>query len=130
MRRERRVEDVAQVLLLVVDHEARLEIAGEHLRRVVLHRPRAPRAAGDHLPGALEVDAHRGREHERLRDAEVVDRDRDLVRELAGLPRAVPADVHDRLPERLEQRPRALDVDVVAADHDREARLDRTDLAA
>src|SRR5512132_1065607 len=36
---ERVVEDEAEILLLQIDHEARPEVAGEHLRRVVVHRP-------------------------------------------------------------------------------------------
>src|SRR5206468_7328407 len=123
------VEHEPQILLLQVDHEAGTEIAGEHLWGVVLHGPRGARATRDHLPRALEVDALRFCEDEGLRDSEVVDRDGDLVRELAGLSRAVIADVHDRLPERLEERHRALYVRGVAADHDREPRLDRADLA-
>src|SRR2546422_8954317 len=105
--RERALEDETEVLLLEVDHEARPEVPGEHLRGVVLHRPRGSRAAGDDLPGALEIDALRLREHERLGDAEVVESHGDLVRELASLPRAVIADVDDGLAERLEERHRA-----------------------
>src|SRR2546426_9002363 len=55
--RKRALEDEAEVFLLEVDHEARPEVPGEHLRGVVLHRPRGSRAAGDDLPGALEIDA-------------------------------------------------------------------------
>src|SRR3989442_7396984 len=61
---ERVVEDQAEVLLLKIDHEARTEVAREHLRRVVLHRPGRSRAAGDDLARALEIDALRFRSEE------------------------------------------------------------------
>src|SRR2546426_4635729 len=124
------VEHQAKVLLLKIDQEARTEIAGEHLRRVVLHRPRGARAPRNHLPGPLEIYALRFREYERFGDAEVVDRDGDLIRELAGLSRTVTADVDDGLPERLEKRHGAFRIIFFAADHDREPRFDRADLAA
>src|SRR2546430_14117926 len=93
-----------------LDHEAGAENAGKHLGRVVLHGPRGPRATRDHLPGALEIDTLRLREDKRFRDAEVVDRDGDLVRELARLTRAVIADMHDRLSGRLEEWHRAFGI--------------------
>src|SRR2546426_8785546 len=127
---ERVVEDQAEVLLLKIDHEARTEVAREHLRRVVLHRPGRSRAAGDDLARALEIDALRFRENERLGDSKIVDGDGDLVRELAGLARAVIADVDDRLAKSLKERHGALHVGLVPADHDREPGFDRTDLAA
>ena len=127
---ERVVEHEAQILLLKIDHEARTEITGEHLRRVVLHRPRRAGTARDDLARALEIDALGFREDKGLGDAEVVDGDGDLVRELAGLARAVIADVDDRLAKSLEERHGALHVGLVPADHDREPGFDRTDLAA
>src|SRR5438093_6625595 len=127
---ERVVEYEAQILLLKVDHEARAEVTGQHLRRVVLHRPRGAGAARDDLASALEIDPLGFRKDERLRDAEIVDGDGDLVRELAGLTRAVIADMDDRLAKSLEERRGALQVGLVPADHDREPRFDRTDLAA
>src|SRR6266568_2186325 len=124
------IEYEPQILLLQVDHEAGTEVAREHLRRVVLHGPRGARTTRDHLPRTLEIDALRLRENEGLRYAEVVDGDSDLIRELARLARAVIADVHDRLSERLEEGHRALHSRFVATDHDREPGFDRADLAA
>src|SRR4026208_1977149 len=100
---ERVVEDEAQILLLQIDHETGPEVSGTPLRRVVVHRPRGSRATGDDLARLLEVDALRRGEHERFGHTEVVDGDGDLVCELAGLARAVIADVHDRLAQSPEE---------------------------
>src|SRR2546428_10920908 len=57
------VEHQAKDLLLKIDHEARKEIAGEHLRGVVLHSPRGARATRNNLPGPLKSYALRFHEY-------------------------------------------------------------------
>jgi len=62
---------------------------------------------------------------ERFRDEDGLRADEELVRELDGLPGGGGADVEHRLRHRLEQRPRLVDVVLVAAHDDRASPLRR-----
>ena len=90
----------------------------------------AGQAAAEHLQRGLHVHAVRLEEDDRLGEQLDVAGDDQLVRGLDGLPGARGPDVHDRLADGVEHGLGGLEVGGLAADHDREAALDRAGLAA
>ena len=118
------------VLDEVFDKEPRLEVALQHPRRVVGERPRSSCPAANRRERALEVEAGAIGVQQRLADTDHAGPNQDLVDHLGVLPRARRALMHDRLAEEVEQRPQAPDGRRVAADHDRERSVSRSDVTA
>ena len=116
--------------MVQVDPEPGREVVLEEVAPAHLHDAVGGEPAAEHVEDPLGLDAGLGAEHERLAHGRDRDRDDDLVAGLDDLPRAVLADVDDRLAEHLEQRPGAVEVGLLPADHDRQRALARADVAA
>ena len=104
----------------MLELEQRLEVVREHRAALELQHRRVGRAGAHHLEHRLEVDALAPGDHERLRERRAVDGGDGVGDHLDLLAAPHLADVHDPLAHRLEQRPRALDVLLRAAGHDRQ----------
>jgi hypothetical protein len=113
-----------------VDAEARLERAGQHVLPLLVEHLGAGQAAAEHLHRGLGVDAVRLEEDERLGERLDVRGHDELVGGLHRLAGAVRADVHDGPADHVEDRLGGLEVVRLAADHDRQGRVDRPLLAA
>ena len=110
--------------------EAGLEIALDHALAVDLKNTRRGESAHQRLANASRIGAGLGSEHQRL--AYRLDRqgDDDLVGDLGRLSVAIAADKGDVLAHEREDRLDPLERALGAANHDREARGLRADLAA
>ncbi len=87
-------------------------------------------ACADRLEHPRRIEAARLRKRERLGRRLERERDRDLIGELGHLARARRAHIGDAFAEMIEERPRALEGDALAAHHNRERALDSAGLAA
>ncbi|MCX6907735.1 MAG: hypothetical protein NTY01_06795 [Verrucomicrobia bacterium] len=119
-----------EVFVLEAGFETGTEIASDGARGEVGEHPRAGRAAGDDLAGFFQVEAGGFGEGESFGHRAEVDRAEDLVDGFCNLAGAVRPDVEDGFAEPLEQRQRASEGFLVAADHDGERGLDGAFLAA
>ena len=124
-----RLERDVQVLVVQVHPEAGREVVLQEVAPAQLHDAVRRQAAAEHVENPFRVHAGLGAEHQRLGHGLDGQRDHDLVARLHGLPGARSAHVHDRPTHRLEDRACALEVVLVAADHDRQRSLARTHVA-
>src|SRR6202451_4036045 len=128
--RTRSLQREVQVLLMQRNAEARLEIALDHAFAVDLENAGCGESAHQRLAHAGRSGAGFGGEDERLTDGLDRQGDDDLVRDLGRLSVAIAADKRDVLAHEREDRLDLLERALGAADHDREARRLRADLAA
>ena len=110
----------AQILLVQLDAEARVEGALDHPLAMHLEDARRGEATHQRLAHLGRVGAGLGREHQRLGHRLDVERHDDLVGDLGGLAVAVAADQRDVLAHQLEQRLYPLERGLGPADHDGE----------
>ena len=122
--------DDAKIFVVQRDSEARLECSIEHVLLLLVQHLRAGQAAAEHLESGRGVHAVRLEEDDRLGERLDVRGDDELVRRLDGLARSAGADVDDGLAHHVEVGLGRLEVVRVAADHDRQRRVDRAGLAA
>ena len=125
------LERDVEVLVVQVDAEARREVVLEEVaagaspsRGWRRGRRRARRGSSSGSTPALEPSTSASL------TAAIVSATTTWLQALTTCPAPVLADVDDRLAEHLEQRLRALEVGVVAADHDRQRALLGADVAA
>src|SRR5580692_7937084 len=128
--RTRSLEREVQVFLVERNAEARLKIALDHALAVDLENAGSGESTHQRLTDASRVGAGFGGEDERLADGPDGQSDDDLVGDLRRLSVAVAADKRDVLAHEREDRLDLLERAFGAADHDREARRLRADLAA
>ena len=107
-----------------------IEIAVHHLRREVVENPALRGALADRAEHRLEIEPRLVAVEQALAHADDRAREHDLIAHLRVLSVAGAALVHDVLAHRLEERHDAIDRVLVAADHDRERRVSRADVAA
>jgi hypothetical protein len=132
VRRRRFVRD-PQILLVQLRPKARHVVPLEHALAVHLEDAARREAAEQRLPDERRIDASFARKRHRFAHAGQRAADRHLIADLAHLARArLGAHVHDPLgiAHALEHRPHLRKRGHIAADHDRERRVDRADLTA
>ena len=123
--------DDAEVLVVQVDPESRIERPVEHVLLLLVQHLRAGQPAAEHLERGLGVDAVRLEEDDGLGERLDVGGDDQLVGRLDGLARS-----RSGRRARRSCRPRrgsglaASKSSAVAADHDRQRGVDRAGLAA
>src|SRR5436190_22430874 len=122
-----------QIFLIELRAKSRFVVALQHPLAVHFEDAARGDSAEERLPHACAVDSCLAGERHRLADAGQRAADRDLIADLAQLTRAwLAADVDDPLwiSHALEDRPHTGKRGGITADHDRERRVDRADLAA
>ena len=128
--RTRSLQREVQILLMQRDAEAGIEVALDHPFAVDLENARSSESAHQRLTHAGRIGASLGSKEQRLADGLDRQGDDDLVGDLGRLSVAVAADERDVLAHKREDRLDLLESGLRAADHDREARRLRADLAA
>src|SRR4051812_25990407 len=131
MMRERLARD-SIILRIQARAEPWFVVAGEDAFAMDLEHAAGGEAAKERLAHLRGIDAGLSRERERLGNNRERAADDHLVADLAELPRARFADPDDTLgiTHRLEDRPDPRERVRVAAGHNRQRGVDRTDLAA
>ena len=120
----------AHVLVVQVDAEPRLELAGEHGFPLEVEDAAAGEPAGQHVEPGPRVHARAFHQHDGLGHQRVGAADYQLVGGLDDLPGTVRADQGERRADRLEHAPRRLEGGGLPARHDGQPALDRASFAA
>ena len=107
-----------QILEQVLHHEARRDVAGEGPWGKIREAPAARRTPGNHLLHERGIEATRLRMGERLAPGHHPDRHRDLIGELAPLPRPGGPEVRDRLSQEAKERLHSGECLAIASGHD------------
>ena len=129
--RARRREHDREILLLVLDRECGLEVAGDHLLTEHVEHPGARRAAHERLvQRPAEAGPTLARERHGLGDGDQRSGDDDLVRGLAELARARRSQVRDPLSHRREDQAGFLESQRIAADEEGQRAFGRALLAS
>ena len=123
-------EGDAHVLDEVFDEEAGIEVAVDNPRAKVRQRPTSRCPGSDRLHDRFQIEPRFVTVEQSLADADHHGSDQRLINHLCMLPGAGGTLVDDRLAHRFPARLQSVDHFLIAANHDRQPRFLRTDVAA